>query len=182
MHALVRREGVTVFCQTPTAFRSFVRADAECPRAASLRLVILGGEAVHASRLDAWFRRYGDARPRILNIYGPTETTVYATSHRLRADDGDRNTEGPIGRPLADLAVSVADARGVALPAGVAGELLVSGPVLPGGIGSGRRSRANASRSDARRTAGSSAAIARAISCGVARTAGLIISVARTIR
>ncbi|VCD48328.1 non-ribosomal peptide synthetase [Burkholderia pseudomallei] len=45
-----------------------------------VRCVVIGGEAVGASALDAWFAEEG-RRPRLFNTYGPTETTVSVTVH-----------------------------------------------------------------------------------------------------
>ncbi|WP_344919110.1 amino acid adenylation domain-containing protein [Streptosporangium oxazolinicum] len=62
-----------------------------------LRLVILGGEQVHAEAVARWRERFGD-RVRLVNTYGPTEATIIATA----ADLGSADTEGrpPIGRPI----------------------------------------------------------------------------------
>ncbi len=49
-HELLRRERVTVLCQTPSAFKQLVRAEEQLPDAAlaelALRFVIFGGEAL----------------------------------------------------------------------------------------------------------------------------------------
>ncbi|HEX8903809.1 MAG TPA: condensation domain-containing protein, partial [Longimicrobiaceae bacterium] len=45
-HALVRREGVTVLNQTPSAFRQFIRVDGERGGDLALRVVVFGGEAL----------------------------------------------------------------------------------------------------------------------------------------
>ncbi|WP_424533870.1 amino acid adenylation domain-containing protein [Sphaerisporangium viridialbum] len=90
---------------------------------ASLRLVILGGEQVHAGAVARWRARFGD-RLRLVNTYGPTETTVIATA----ADLGDeRGARPPLGRPIAGTGAYVMDARGDLVPPGVPGELCVGG-------------------------------------------------------
>ncbi|MFD0636092.1 condensation domain-containing protein [Catenulispora yoronensis] len=48
----------------------------------ALRLVVLGGEQVHASAVTKWRDRFGD-RIRLVNTYGPTEATIIATSAEL---------------------------------------------------------------------------------------------------
>ncbi|WP_329425637.1 amino acid adenylation domain-containing protein [Streptosporangium sp. NBC_01495] len=92
-----------------------------------LRLVILGGEQVHAEAVARWRERFGD-RVRLVNTYGPTEATVIATA----ADLGSAETEGrpPIGRPIGGTrAVVVAPRPGVSgglthrTPPGVSGGL-----------------------------------------------------------
>jgi amino acid adenylation domain-containing protein len=88
-----------------------------------VRLVVIGGEAVDASSLGAWFRRDGH-RPRLLNTYGPTETTVNAT---LREVDADPARWRSIGGPVANTRVYVLDGGRKPVPVGVAGELYVGG-------------------------------------------------------
>ncbi|MEU4540350.1 amino acid adenylation domain-containing protein [Streptosporangium sp. NPDC023825] len=80
-----------------------------------LRLVVLGGEQVHAEAVARWRERFGD-RVRLVNTYGPTEATIIATA----ADLGSADTEGrpPIGRPIGGTRAVVVDPR---VPAGVPG-------------------------------------------------------------
>ena len=136
---LLAGTGVTVLNQTPSAFRMLVElagsGDPAMDRLA-LRVVTLGGEAVDVGTLEPWWRRFGDAAPRIVNMYGITETTVHVTVRPLGLADlgGDRS---PVGGPMRDLAVHVLDPRSRPLPIGVAGELCVGGP----GVSRGYRGR-----------------------------------------
>ncbi|HET8641749.1 MAG TPA: amino acid adenylation domain-containing protein, partial [Pseudonocardiaceae bacterium] len=125
-HRLLREHRATVLNQTPSAFRQLLAADERIGGELSLRYVILGGEALDPATLRPWIRRHGDERPRLVNMYGITETTVHVTYHRIRTGDLDRGGS-PIGVPLADLQVCVLDANGEPVPAGVPGELVVSG-------------------------------------------------------
>ncbi|CPR10580.1 non-ribosomal peptide synthetase [Burkholderia pseudomallei] len=88
-----------------------------------VRCVVIGGEAVGASALDAWFAEAG-RRPRLFNTYGPTETTVSVTVHEVRGRHDDANV---IGRPIANTRVYVLDAWLRPAPIGVAGELYIGG-------------------------------------------------------
>jgi amino acid adenylation domain-containing protein len=124
---LIEREQVTVLNQTPSAFTALVDADARrAPRSRSLRHVIFGGEALDLQGLRPWVDRYGDERPRLVNMYGITETTVHVTYRRLRAADLDR-PGSVIGVPLPDLKVHLLDRCGAPVPIGVPGELYVGG-------------------------------------------------------
>ncbi|MCP3802193.1 AMP-binding protein [Allokutzneria sp. A3M-2-11 16] len=93
------------------------------PLPESLRLVIIGGEAVLPERVERWHKAQPDAR--LINTYGPTEATVVATAADLVAGGGV-----PIGRPLRGVKAIVADAAGKPLPIGVPGELWLAGAGL----------------------------------------------------
>jgi non-ribosomal peptide synthetase-like protein len=110
---ILEREGVTVIDTVPTLLSMFERD------VASLRVIVLGGEACPQGLIDRF------ARPgrRLLNTYGPTETTVVATWVEL--SPGDAVT---IGRPIANHAAYVVDDRLELVGQGQIGELLVGGP------------------------------------------------------
>ena len=80
----------------------------------SVRLVVIGGEAVDPTRLAAWRTLPGSDGIRLLNTYGATETALITHAADLRG------SEAPIGRPLGHVAQRVTDD----------GELLVGGPNL----------------------------------------------------
>ena len=122
---LVRAEDVTVLNQTPSAFTQFVDAVRDLT-GTSLRLVMLGGEAVHAPVLRQWFGCPGADAAVLINLYGITETTVHATWRPLTAADA-AGSGSPIGVPLDDLGIRLADDLGRTPPVGVPGEILVTG-------------------------------------------------------
>ena len=131
----IERDGLTVI-NLPTAYWREVARGLPPPApgktAGSLRLVIVGGEAMTAEALDAWRKtRFGSAR--LLNAYGPTEATVTA----FLFDCTGYPTAGlppssrvPIGRPLANRWVCVCDEGGNPLPPGIGGELYIGGTSL----------------------------------------------------
>ena len=95
--------------------------------AASVRLVVVGGERVSRRVYEVWSRLHPEVR--WLNGYGPTETTVTCTSFdpagRYHADSGE---ELPIGRPLGNARAYVLDSTGATLvPDGQPGELWIGG-------------------------------------------------------
>ncbi|MEU1601783.1 amino acid adenylation domain-containing protein [Micromonospora matsumotoense] len=93
----------------------------------TLRSLVLAGEACPAELVTRW----AEGR-RMVNAYGPTETTVCATmSADLRADRAGAGV--PIGRPVRNCQVYVLDDSLRLVPAGVAGELYVSGRALARG-------------------------------------------------
>ncbi|MFD4574633.1 amino acid adenylation domain-containing protein [Streptomyces sp. NPDC058417] len=121
---IVRRHALTVVNVPPTYWTELTlsldrRLAADL---SSLRLLILGGEAVPPDVLATW--RATVPWTRVCNAYGPTETTVTATTH----DADDRATDQvPIGRPLGDRRVYVVDGDDEPVPVGVGGELLIGG-------------------------------------------------------
>ncbi len=114
--------------QTPSAFRQLVHADekASGPDLA-LRWVVFGGEALEPGSLRPWTEKHGLERPRLVNMYGITETTVHVTYRPVTGEDVDAGAVSPVGVPLRDLRVHLADRHGSPVPAGVPGEMLVGG-------------------------------------------------------
>ena len=128
---VVRRHGLTVVNVPPTywtelAFSLDPRAVAA---AATLRLLILGGESVPSAALAAW--REALPQVRVCNAYGPTETTVTSTTYD--ADSAPATGRVPIGRPLGSRRVYVVDGHDERVPVGVPGELLIGGPEVARG-------------------------------------------------
>lgn len=137
-YQLLRAAKVTVLNQTPSAFRQLVEAESEASTndlsdESSLRLVILGGEALDSSSVNRWFNDHDDKRPQLVNMYGITETTVHVTHHPLKAGESGSSGRSPIGRPLDDLQVYILDRQQEPLPVGVAGEMYVGGAGLSRG-------------------------------------------------
>jgi amino acid adenylation domain-containing protein/thioester reductase-like protein len=127
-HALVRSAGVTVLCQTPSAFSQWMQSDLQigCAEQLRLRYVITAGEPLSFRGIAPWFARHGDEAPLIVNMYGITETTVHSTFRVVRRDDAAR--EGSfIGEPLSDLTIYLVDRHGQLVPDGAPGELWVAG-------------------------------------------------------
>jgi len=77
---LLTRHQITLL-DLPTAYWHEMVADMEdgdCEIPASVRLVIVGGEAASLDRLETWRQKIGD-RMVWSNTYGPTEATIVAT-------------------------------------------------------------------------------------------------------
>jgi amino acid adenylation domain-containing protein len=116
---LVRR-GVTHLQMTPSLARILTLDARAFPALASLRQMLLGGEAVPASLIHRLRRVF---KGEIFNMYGPTETTIWSTTCRV---EEVRQTIS-IGRPIANTQVYVLDENlSPALP-GEAGELFIGG-------------------------------------------------------
>jgi nonribosomal peptide synthetase DhbF len=126
---LLVRQGVTVLNQTPSAFYQLMKADQEVGKdieGLALRYVIFGGEALEHGRLGEWYERYGESRPRLVNMYGTTETTVHVSYVELDRSAVE-SRHSIIGRGIADLRVYVLEKSLKPVPVGVVGELYIAG-------------------------------------------------------
>ncbi|ONH53354.1 non-ribosomal peptide synthetase [Pseudomonas cedrina subsp. cedrina] len=100
-----------------------------------LRQVHAGGEAMPPEGLACW-REAGLGHVRLLNTYGPTEATVTVTALDCAGyvDGSEAVTQMmPIGRVLDGRAIYLLDASLNLVPVGVAGELVIGGPLLARG-------------------------------------------------
>lgn len=95
--------------------------------------VIVAGEACSPQLVE----RHHALRPasRLYNEYGPTECSVWASVHRCEPQrDGQPLPYGTIsiGRPIPGAGLRVVDSAGRQLPAGVPGELMITGDGVVG--------------------------------------------------
>ncbi|TCK33795.1 amino acid adenylation domain-containing protein [Paraburkholderia sp. BL8N3] len=114
--------GITV-ANLPTSFWQQLAQDHAQTLPASLRQVMIGGEAVTTRALAAWFARPGHL-PRLFNAYGPTETTVNASIHEPTRD---AHSNLSIGAPVANTRLYILDTNRQPVPVGVSGELYIGG-------------------------------------------------------
>ncbi len=98
----------------------------------SLRLAIVGGDAMSADRVEKW-RRISLSKTRLVNAYGPTEATITAASFDLAESEGICGSTIPIGRLRGSRRAYVLDGMGRPVPVGIAGELHIGGPLLARG-------------------------------------------------
>jgi len=96
----------------------------------SLRLIIIGGEALTPADVDHW--KTTNPSYQLVNTYGPTETTVVALAQYIDASQAEFKAI-PIGRPLYGYKPYIVDKQHNIVPPGVVGELLIAGnSVSPG--------------------------------------------------
>ncbi|MFM1919729.1 MAG: hypothetical protein RLZZ303_1363 [Candidatus Hydrogenedentota bacterium] len=122
--------GITVL-DLPTAFWHVIVDSLDRIKwPASIRLVIIGGEAADAAKVLQW-RKLVDPEVLLANTYGPTETTVAVTIACLEQEKGDGPV--PIGVPFPHAAAYVLGPALEPIPEGVPGELCIGGPQLARG-------------------------------------------------
>jgi amino acid adenylation domain-containing protein len=120
-------ERITIL-NLPTRFFEAACVDSRSELPATLRLVIIGGEAARDTTLAAWFA-IARTSCQLLNAYGPTEAVVTATAHDpVMASDFSN-----IGRPLGNTRLYLLDERRQPVPPGAPGEIYLGGPCLARG-------------------------------------------------
>ncbi|WP_067861092.1 non-ribosomal peptide synthetase [Nocardia shimofusensis] len=121
---VLRRERVTHAFITPAALAGLDPEGLD-----DLRVLITGGEACPPELLRRWAGPIEAGTLAFHNAYGPTEATVVASV------TGPMRPDVPItiGAPLRGTAAYVLDRRLRPVPAGVSGELYISGPALARG-------------------------------------------------
>ncbi|MFD6221978.1 amino acid adenylation domain-containing protein [Nocardia asteroides] len=115
--ALLHREQVTHVLITPAALESVDPRGLD-----ALRVVVVAGDAFG----PALVRRWAVGERAFFNGYGPTEATILATGSAALLPDEPVT----IGAAFPGVGAMVLDARLRPVPAGVAGELYLSGPAL----------------------------------------------------
>ncbi|MFF3483050.1 amino acid adenylation domain-containing protein [Streptomyces sp. NPDC002701] len=127
---LIRTQGVTTLHFVPSMLEAFLQSQditADPAWAASLRRVFSSGEALPGAASARWRDLTGVP---LHNLYGPTEAAVDVTHH---AYDGTPGTTVPIGRPVWNTGLRVLDSCLRPVPAGVPGELYLTGVQLARG-------------------------------------------------
>jgi non-ribosomal peptide synthetase component F len=106
--------------------------------AATLRLLVVGGDSPDVDRISKWISIIGQP-VRFINAYGPTEATITSTYYEIKdhADFLDNYTFVPIGRPIPNVRTFILDAQLKPVPVGIPGELYIGGV----GVARGYRNR-----------------------------------------
>jgi amino acid adenylation domain-containing protein/non-ribosomal peptide synthase protein (TIGR01720 family) len=132
--AAVEERGVTILETVPSLLRILldeVERQPEPPRPSTLRWLIPTGEALLPDLCRRWAERYPGVR--LMNAYGPTECSDDVSHFPVPEPFETARAQVPIGRPVANTRLYVADPQLAAVPPGVPGELLVGGA----GVGRG---------------------------------------------
>ena len=108
----------------PTAlWQAILPALANHPLPESVRLAVIGGEAVSPTDVELWFSAVDSNKVRLVDCYGPTETTITSTYCELKP--GGTLT---IGKPIDNMRCVLVDESGQKIQqAGQIGEIYLSG-------------------------------------------------------
>ncbi|WP_083208845.1 non-ribosomal peptide synthetase [Brevibacillus laterosporus] len=98
-------------------------SNTEAEMVKTLRMMMVGGEALPAESVRAWHNRFGQ-QTLIINEYGPTEATVSATFYPIhRIEPEQKNV--PIGKPLANTKIHILHSQKTPCPIGAIGEIYI---------------------------------------------------------
>ena len=115
--------GVTTMHFVPSMLQAFLlEAVAGEPNCPSLRQVMCSGEALPWDTTQDFYARFN---AELHNLYGPTEAAIDVTYWHCPKESPVRRV--PIGRPVANTQIYIADKGGQLAPAGIPGELLIGG-------------------------------------------------------
>ena len=122
---LITRHDITAIHLTAGFFRVIAEESPEC--FAGVREVLTGGDVVSTAAVA---RVLEHAPGTVLrHLYGPTETTLCVTQHEVHAPYAIQPSL-PVGRPMDNTRAYVLDQYLQPVPAGVPGELFISGSGL----------------------------------------------------
>jgi amino acid adenylation domain-containing protein len=130
LSSLIAEQGITTVDFVPSMLQVFL-GEADLESCSSLRRVLCAGEALSIELKERFFERLNC---RLYNLYGPTEAAIYATHWECRKHDGLQTV--PIGYPVANTQIFILDREMKPVPAGVSGELYISGEGLARGYSS----------------------------------------------
>ncbi|MEM7557342.1 MAG: amino acid adenylation domain-containing protein, partial [Cyanobacteria bacterium P01_A01_bin.84] len=122
----------------PTAYWHQIVSDLDnnnCKIPDSLRLVIIGGEAVIPEKVTSWYKFFKNKKSlEFINVYGPTEATVVVTNCKLSESIQDNGLPRmTIGKPFDNIKIYILDSSLNPVPIGVPGELYIGGVSLARG-------------------------------------------------
>jgi amino acid adenylation domain-containing protein len=112
--------GVTHLQSTPSLLRALVSDPQSLEALGKLKMILIGGEALHASLVDSLRQSFTG---EIYNMYGPTETSIWSTVYRVQEQRGSI----PIGKPIVNTQVYVLDSHLRLVPPGATGDLFIGG-------------------------------------------------------
>lgn len=130
----MEENGITYIKSTPSLFNMMVNSHAflKPDTLKKLRLVVLGGEEINIKDIEHFDAVYPETD--FVNHYGPTETTIGAIAEGIDFNRLELYRRSPvIGRPIDNTSVYILDRNLNPVPAGVRGEIYISGEGLSRG-------------------------------------------------
>ena len=119
-------EGISIYHSTPTVYRQMMWSMDRAEQLNGLRLVVLGGEAVHPADLDL-YRQHCSPKCLFINGLGPTESTVtlqYFLDHQHSVRSVARYSV-PVGHPVENTDVLLLNESNEAVDLYGVGEIVI---------------------------------------------------------
>ncbi|HVF62225.1 MAG TPA: amino acid adenylation domain-containing protein [Thermoanaerobaculia bacterium] len=126
---LIQEEGITTLHFVPSMLQVFLE-EPQAVGCRGLKRVVCSGEALAPELVRRFFERLPGGS-ELHNLYGPTEAAVDVSWWACSPEDAGRGV--PIGRPIANLTLTVVDRDLRPVAVGVPGELLIGGVGLARG-------------------------------------------------
>ncbi|MBI5815649.1 MAG: AMP-binding protein [Nitrospinae bacterium] len=123
----LRENEIHVVNFTPTLLRRALSSAGSRNPGWALRHVIVGAEPLWMEDVESFYSTPANRGIVMRNMYGPTECCVDATSFVFGFSAPLEWNSVPIGRPIGNARALILDGAGLPVPAGVEGELYVSG-------------------------------------------------------
>ena len=125
----VEENKITILDLPTALWQAILPALTTHPLPESVRLAIIGGEAVSKTDVELWFTAVNSNRVRLVDCYGPTETTITSTYSELKL--GGTPT---IGKPIDNMRCFLVDesAQKIQQPDQI-GEIYLSGDCVAQG-------------------------------------------------
>ena len=115
------RQGISIIHCVPSTFRALMNEALDAGRFASLKYVVLTGEALLPSDVKRWVEIFSD-RIQLINLYGTSETTMCKLVYFVRQEDKDRRSI-PIGKPMPGASALILNEKWKPCPTGIVGEV-----------------------------------------------------------
>ncbi len=128
----LQQQKITIIHSIPTVFSLMLEAASNSPPLASLRYVLLAGETLKPSLAGMFFKNDALGHGQLINLYGPSETTLAKLYYQVKPEDSVREVI-PVGKPIKDTEVYIANSQGREANVGEEGEILISTPYLSSG-------------------------------------------------
>jgi amino acid adenylation domain-containing protein len=126
LRELIKDAGVDTLWLTTSLFNLFVDVDIDC--FTGLAFAYTGGEKLSPEHVRAFLSRHPTIPLR--NGYGPAESCMLTTTRLLSLADCDVSGGVPLGRAVPGTAVHVLGENDRPCPAGISGEICISGEGL----------------------------------------------------
>lgn len=106
----IKSENITIYHSTPTVYRWFIDNLSNCDNVASIRIVVLGGEAAIKSDFES-YKKYFSDKCLFVNGLGPTESTV-TLQYIINKNTIIKNNSIPVGFSVENTEVYIINEDG----------------------------------------------------------------------